>query len=150
MLLRLNDVISCLKMMSFCLFMYTIYKFMHYVFIYCCCCCCLLFLSFSIAQLIRRYLFLYIPPGFWPRLVARLIAFPKRTLPNYIKVSSTIYPPPPSPLLCCVSVQGNLDGKLEVWAEGIYYFWSEVSCSIYWMHHTLLCFIYCLFCSVPC
>ena len=23
--------------------------------------------------------------------------------------------------------QGNLEGKLEVWSEGIYYFWSEVS-----------------------
>ena len=42
------------------------------------------------AQIIRRYLFTYIPPGFWPRLVARLIAFPKRTLPQYIKV--TVYP----------------------------------------------------------
>ena len=63
--------------------------------VYCC----------SPARIIRRYLFLYIPPGFWPRLVARLITFPKRTLPHYIK--------------------GNLEGKLEVWSEGIYYFWSE-------------------------
>jgi hypothetical protein len=37
------------------------------------------------SQIICRYLFTYIPPGFWPRLVARLIAFPKRTLPQYIK-----------------------------------------------------------------
>lgn len=43
-------------------------------------------LSPSTAQIIRRYLFLYIPPGFWPRLVARLIAFPKRILPHCIKV----------------------------------------------------------------
>ena len=26
-----------------------------------------------------------------------------------------------------VLIQGNLEGKLEVWSEGIYYFWSEVS-----------------------
>ena len=26
--------------------------------------------------------------------------------------------------------QGNLEGRLEVWAEGIYYFWSEVSRNI--------------------
>ena len=29
-----------------------------------------------------------------------------------------------------VYTQGNLEGRLEVWAEGIYYFWSEVSCNI--------------------
>ena len=32
------------------------------------------------AQIVRRYSMCYIPPGFWPRLVARLIAFPKRAL----------------------------------------------------------------------
>ena len=44
-------------------------------------------LSVVAGQIVRRYLFLYIPPGFWPRLVARLITFPKRTLPHYVKVS---------------------------------------------------------------
>ena len=35
-----------------------------------------------LAQTVRRYSMCYIPPGFWPRLVARLIAFPKRALPH--------------------------------------------------------------------
>ena len=39
-----------------------------------------------VAQLVRRYVLCYIPPGFWPRLIARLITFPKRVLPTKSEV----------------------------------------------------------------
>ena len=32
------------------------------------------------ARLVRRYVLSYIPPGFWPRLIARAMAFPKREI----------------------------------------------------------------------
>lgn len=33
-----------------------------------------------VGKIIRRYRMCYIPPGFWPRLTARLLIFPKRAL----------------------------------------------------------------------
>ena len=56
------------------------------------------------SQTVRRYSMCYIPPGFWPRLVARLIAFPKRALPHDQDLKPKI---------------------LKVWSGGIYCFWSE-------------------------
>ena len=39
------------------------------------------------ARLVRRYSLCYIPPGFFPRLIARLIEFPKGSVSTNIEVS---------------------------------------------------------------
>ncbi|KAL5473187.1 hypothetical protein EMCRGX_G027636 [Ephydatia muelleri] len=55
----------------------------------------------SASHIVRRYAVCYIPPGFWPRLVARLIIFPASVM------------------------TGHQITTRKVWSSGVYSHWSE-------------------------
>ena len=60
------------------------------------------FPSLALAEIVRRYSMCFIPPGFWPRLVTRLLSFPRRA----------------------VKVPEPKDQKY--WACGLYSYWTRV------------------------
>ena len=82
--------------------------------------CCLLCPEHTV----RRYTMSYIPPGFWPRLITRLMTFPAAVF-SKVRHRSISAPILTSIFMLCVLFFAQEPTSAEFWKTGIYQFWNK-------------------------